>query len=242
MRERLSNLICGALLHDVGKVIYRAGRGGGTHSERGAEFLRDLNFPEKIVSFCRFHHESELRDSRNADHLILCESDWLSSAERPEKEEGAKGRGRWEPHVPLLNPFSKLSLRHSREEPSYTGAWSFFPIRPLEDKNLPFPSSDPSLCSEERYGELLEGLRNDLKTVPLDPNLLLPILERYLSFVPSETRLVPAVEGREVRIGGFRADPARMPDISLFDHLKTTAAIAPAMFLYLLEERRDQEF
>ena len=239
MEERLSNLICGALLHDIGKILYRAGEGRGNHAERGADFLRALNFPDGIVNLCRFHHDSELRGSRSADHLILCESDWLSSAERPEKEE-AEERGRWEPYVPLLNPFSKLSLNHS-EEPSYTGAWSFFPVRPLEGEDLPFPSADPKLSGEEEYRKLVESLKGRLESLPPNPELLLPVLEGSLSFVPSETRLAPAEGGMEVSVRGFKADPARMPDISLFDHLKTTAAIASAMFLYLLE-RGDEGF
>lgn len=52
------------------------------------------------------------------------------------------------------------------------------------------------------------------------------LLEKYTSYIPAETRVV---EGK----------PESYPDVSLFDHLKTTAAITACLYKYFEETRPD---
>ena len=42
-----TGLMFGALLHDIGKVLYRGSSGRGTHSKLGADFLSEEIAPRK---------------------------------------------------------------------------------------------------------------------------------------------------------------------------------------------------
>ena len=64
--DRQIELIVGALLHDIGKVVYRSGDGR-DHSVSGYEYLRGLenNFREKklpgeVLDCVRYHHISHI--------------------------------------------------------------------------------------------------------------------------------------------------------------------------------------
>ena len=64
MTEREYKLITGALLHDIGKVIYRAGDGR-THSRSGHDFLKEeigISDPDVLQSVL-YHHGNALRNA-----------------------------------------------------------------------------------------------------------------------------------------------------------------------------------
>lgn len=75
-------LYFGALLHDIGKVIYRGYSGKGTHSQLGAQFINDEISPlndclnslegQRIVEQIRYHHAKEMASS------LALESDSLA--------------------------------------------------------------------------------------------------------------------------------------------------------------------
>lgn len=67
-------ILCfGALLHDIGKVVYRGFSGKGTHSLLGAKFIDEEVAPfnesfavpegRKVVDQIRFHHAREMAGS-----------------------------------------------------------------------------------------------------------------------------------------------------------------------------------
>ena len=68
-------LYFGALLHDIGKVIYRGSSGKGTHSSLGAQFISDDVSPlndcfcsaegRGIVEQIRYHHAREMLSASN---------------------------------------------------------------------------------------------------------------------------------------------------------------------------------
>ena len=57
MRDKAMKLVIGALLHDIGKVIYRSGDGR-NHSISGYDFLKEeIGIEDKeILDAVRYHH------------------------------------------------------------------------------------------------------------------------------------------------------------------------------------------
>ncbi len=72
MDEEVVKLIIGALLHDIGKVIYRQGQVHGRHSEIGYEFLKNnLKYRDKeIMESVRYHHGNELSKAKIDDNSM----------------------------------------------------------------------------------------------------------------------------------------------------------------------------
>ncbi|NLU49225.1 MAG: HD domain-containing protein [Syntrophomonadaceae bacterium] len=60
MEKKLYTITMGALYHDIGKLVQRAGSERLSHSEIGARFLDDerIRLPHKqeIIEIVRYHH------------------------------------------------------------------------------------------------------------------------------------------------------------------------------------------
>ena len=232
-----SDVIKGALLHDIGKFIQRAGNEKRkTHQEIGAAWLKEKGVSEDVTVFAARHHAVPRSAPRHEELdafalpvnevLIVYEADNLSAGERPEKT----GQKEWRSGVPLLSVFAKVSLEHGEEKPAFNNCWRFQKLAAAEDE-LDFPETYDRArmtCGPDGYSRLLSSFERDFrKLVPgLPLEALLLLLEKYTARIPSETRIVA---GR----------PETCPDVSLFDHLKTTAAIAACMYCYLMETSPD---
>ncbi|WP_297504503.1 type III-A CRISPR-associated protein Cas10/Csm1 [Thermococcus sp.] len=202
----------GGLLHDIGKPVQRANLYSGDHSEQGAEFLRELarntgrGEYELLALFSEFHHRDHMNETEMKRKIsgvsperfglgeedvlnalwIVYEADNLSSAER---EKGKPERIR-----PLYSIFS--------QEKAYQPT-------PLDfGHRLPIPGSVGNLRPDD-YRTLVQSLWRDLTKVELRDDVLLPVLEKHLTFVSSV-----AAEGNV---------------ISLYDHMRMTSAIGLAM-------------
>lgn len=231
------DMIKGALLHDIGKFVMKAGRERGkNHQETGAGWLREFGVNENIAEFALRHHHCSRKHPRyeeldvfalpTNEILIVYEADNLSSGERPGKDQDET---QWQPTVPLMSVFSKISHDHKKGKPVFKQCWHYHKL--TTTGSLSFPGNlkeATSSYSPENYMKLLQSFEEDFaQIIPhLPVDVLLMVLEKYTSFIPSETQVV---EGK----------PETNPDVSLFDHLKTTAAIAACMYRYLEETRAD---
>jgi len=217
----LNDLAIGGLLHDVGKLVQRATRERRNHMDVGGDWLKDLGLPWSEYAWAAlFHHTNpgaavtleKLSDPEKAlKAAIISHADNLSASEREDIT------NKWNADVQLKNIFDIVNLDRCEKKNSPN---TFFPIAPLDDNGLIMPKPKDSRSKEFNYGSLEEGLRNHLKGSSGGPGWLLRGLERYTSFVPSDTAI-----GEE-----------RMPDISLFDHLRTTAMIAVCIGGFLMEK------
>lgn len=206
-----------ALLHDIGKLVLRANPAQETHSQAGAKFLaRFLSEGDAdLLRAVRHHHADDLRGLRAAaDDIsyIVYEADNLAAAsDRRTLAEGGDG------FSATANLESVFNLFGSPEEP---GAKEAFYLRGLagEGGRMQFPhAQDGMRASVAEYQELYQHLEaNFLRRSPGDMqiNELLRVLEGILSYVPSSTA---------------RAEAA---DISLYDHVRLTAAYAASMYQY----------
>lgn len=216
MRIPLDDLVVlGSLLHDIGKPVQRSGSRV-DHSRAGADFLKKIADESGKIEFklfalfSEYHHygkmnEPEIKktlDEINLENFgltpeevlyalwLVYEADNISSMERKELESEFRRA------TPLYSVFND-SLG--------------YPVRELEIENplrLPFPFKEVVVTSED-YQLLVNMLSKDLAKSPLQVDRLLPVLEKYLTFVSSYTK--------------------EKNTISLYDHSRMTAAIALAM-------------
>ena len=220
MVNKLDTVTIASLLHDIGKLNYKAGGERKTHSRLGADFLsafcEDTEAGQAILRCVRYHHAKYLSSAHLMDNdlaYLVCEADNIAAgADRREAVDNGEIFG-FDSRLSLENVFNVFEGTKKEEK-------SFFPLRELntgEAPNYPVKSPRP-IASSGAYAEIVNDLKaNFQRKAPqnMEPNELLRILEDTVSFVPSST------------------DKSQVADISLYDHVKMTAAIASALFRYL---------
>jgi CRISPR-associated protein Csm1 len=213
-------VISGALLHDIGKIIQRnMGKKEGSHSELGCKFLK--GWGEDIAIFAKFHHKKEITDQKfDFERLnvvqqnllwMVCKADNLSSKEKGEME------GEFNPRNPLMSIFSSIKgVRNGVDEQKIKER--AYPLATLDFDRFIFPGFEKDRVEDRILHKSYEEIYTDFKhkLSLLYPDLILAFLEKEATFIPTRSG-----EGE---------------DISLFDHLKTTCAIASCMYLYQKDE------
>ncbi len=211
-----------ALLHDIGKPIERTKyfklnekwKSADTryshpkHSGFTLEFLKvqlkESIINDNIINLSAFHHKP-----RKIEEKIIQLADWLSSSERVE-EQGIYQKGKLYYHYLLQSILPKLYENKGKY---------VYNLSKLSLANL-FPKEELEIDSEitkmtDKYKNLVENFLEELKYCINDKDKLLFLLEKYFSFIPAQTP---------------RKENEIAPDISLFDHSKTTAAIALCLY------------
>lgn len=205
-----------ALLHDIGKLVLRAEPQRETHSVVGKRFLEAYAGPEDgdILRAISHHHGGDLKNIRQADDIsyLVYEADNLAAgSDRREVEDGAKGFSAKMPLMSVFNVFGE------------TPGEQVFYLRPLrDDMAVQYPQPKGAVRADvAAYQKLYHELKVNFDSKSpfrMKSNELLRVLEAILSYVPSSTSLSEA------------------GDISLYDHLRLTAAYATAMYGYLEEQ------
>lgn len=203
----------GGLLHDTGKAVYRAGGQRGSHSEQGYQFLHGV-LPgagwAPALDCVRYHHSAALRGAAKAlpadspAYIVYLADDLSAAADRREVEGESSSFRR---DLPLDTVFTHLNGSHP--------GW-MMPAQP-QDGSLKLPRQQQPL-SASVYADAVRKLSEclpDLQPQPEWINSLLGLLETQFSCFPSST---------------FTGES---PDVSLFDHAKTTAAIAACISEYV---------
>ena len=215
-------LIKGALLHDIGKVCYRAMKKRINHSKLGGDFLEQylkLNEEtERLLNCVRYHHKDYLQKAKldkNDLAYIVYEADNIASGmDRRENEGEEKG------FDPKLNLDSIFSVFYSDKEIQVANKYPL--IYKDINKAFNYPRKDISLATNSNYEALLNKIKSHFITKDISQisiNQLLQILEEGFSYVPSST------------------NRAEVCDISLYVHSKITSAVASCMKLYFDEQQ-----
>ena len=190
-----------ALLHNIGK-FWQGTSKLGSHQELSAEFI-DTYVPP-----------SEWRPSlEEQQQEVIVAADWLSSGEKEELEEKVEAEKR--KNTPLTSIFSKVKIEKGELPPEH-----YYPIKHLKlDKKVIFPNPLEERGEnwlkddyEKAWKEFEEEVE-EIKTITdFDAyfNTLYYLLQKYTWCVPSAV---------------WKAKP----DVSLFDHLKTTCAITSCL-------------
>ncbi|MBW2030048.1 MAG: type III-A CRISPR-associated protein Cas10/Csm1 [Deltaproteobacteria bacterium] len=252
MDQKKQAIILGALLHDIGKFMQRAEipcryeddldqmqvvckyhKDGGyfthKHSLWTTQFFEEyqIQFPalsapfnnpdDNIANFASKHH-----NPHTPLQWIIAEADRLSSGmdRLPgDEEDETKGRDGFK-KVRLLPILEEVSLQEKEKEPS-THAYELTPLS-IEEEMI-FPRRIESLTPKrgeplvENYKMLWDQFIGEFSLLPNENffvflESLLFLLEKYTWCIPSST--------------------VDLPDISLFDHAKTTAAIGACLYDY----------
>lgn len=215
-------LIKGALLHDIGKVCYRAMNKRINHSKLGGDFLEQYLKPneetKRLLNCVRYHHKDYLQKAKldkNDLAYIVYEADNIASGmDRRENEGEEKGFN------PKLNLDSIFSVFYSDKEIQVAN--KYFLIYKDINKAFNYPRKDISLATNSNYEALLNKIKSHFITKDISQisiNQLLQILEEGFSYVPSST------------------NRAEVCDISLYVHSKITSAVASCMKLYFDEQQ-----
>ncbi len=221
-------IILGALLHDIGKFYQRTGLSPegyedfteedygkhGAHAKWSASFISKY-LPGKFKEaggYALYHHKPQ-----NDLQRIVTEADHLSAEERIEgKGDPRKAR--------LASIFDKVYLKKNRNDTGKRIPQGYkYPLTFLSlSQEALFPDILPDADLTPEYKELWEKFTTEVKKLP-NKNFnsfffsLYFLLQKYTCHIPSAI---------------FEA----YPDIALFDHLKTTSAIASCLYDFHYEE------
>ena len=217
-----------SLLHDIGKFYQRAdnfGRGktsydskydnlnqndfgkSGAHSKWSADFARKYfdDFVEDLV--LHHHNPSQSRDVNLCK--ILQKADHHSSKERIESSEKQDVL-----LTPLTSIFSRISLDDKKSDEFYV------PVKELDFTHEMYPQEEKFRRGWNlvpAYEQLWDRFENEFKLLKnRDFESVLSVIKKYTSTIPSAVYVSES-------------------DISLYDHLKTTTAIANCRYLYSKE-------
>ncbi|ACX73005.1 CRISPR-associated protein, Csm1 family [Methanocaldococcus vulcanius M7] len=237
--DEYTALKIGALLHDIGKFVQRVDNqeikslkdkskdkyGNIKHQSIGAVFIekyyKNLGINEEIknliIEFVKNHHNSNIKTGLIG---IIRLADWLSSAEREEIEEFKSEAGSKKEDQRLLSIFELIRLEEEdrkiidkklSEIYNNGGKYGLQPLAINSHTIFPYKSPNPS------YEQLYEAFINELTNNKIDNfKKLYQLVQKYFWCVPSATNWK--------KYGGY------LPDISLYDHLKTTCAIACCLY------------
>jgi len=225
MDKYLYVITVGGLMHDIGKLVQRAESVRENHSMCGVRFLGEerisLPFKEEVLDVIRYHHFSELKNSKlpvSHPAYIVYEADNIASgADRRTFE--AEQKGGFDTSTPLHAVFNLVNTGGD------IGRRSYRPLTLRDEDGINYPTESPGAAvSSAEYAALLRHLQdnlNQMNHILESPNSILKLLEAVSSYIPSSTAL------------------EQVPDISLFDHLKLTAAVAASIYLYFQEKGTD---
>ena len=214
MTKKEIDVIVGALLHDVGKLLYRTGESK-NHSTLGYEFLKERKVEnQSILDSVHYHHGNLLAKANIADdsiaYIVYVADNISAASDRRKKEQGEFG---FNPKIPMQSVFNILNGNKKN--------YCYAPIRLDTETAIHMPMSEDVQFDTHYYEQLKLSLEDALKGVDLADedyiSSLLTAFEAYTSYIPSSTAT------------------GELADISLYDHVKLTAAYASCIYQYLQE-------
>ena len=228
-----TNLKFASLFHDIGKFYQRADNLGksnhaydskyekldasdygssGAHSKWSADFVKDY-FDDMVEDLVLYHHNPS-KSSFPDLCKILKKADEHSSKERIDADEKGDVLA-----TPLTSVFSRISLSDKDHDEYYV------PLVELDFTKGLHPQDKKTMSGWNlvpEYQQLWAKFVNEFKILSnINIESVLAILKKYSSTVPSAAYYSES-------------------DISLYDHLKTTLAIANCRYLFSKEDNLKQ--
>lgn len=216
MSEEEVKVVIGGLLHDIGKVVQRSNGKKINHSQMGYDFLKDEMGVEdlSVLNSVLYHHRDLLQDANITDNdiaYIVYVADNIASAVDRRTLSDEKTFGfKWD--MPLQSVFNILNKNNQMD---------YYKPKQLDIYGgINMPNDEEALFTRGIYTDIKNTITRNLKSrnwTQTYINSLLEVLEATLTYVPSSTAI------------GERAD------VSLYDHVKMTAAVASCIYQYLEE-------
>lgn len=242
MDEKLINIQIGALLHDIGKIVRRAGKGGkNRHSKAGSDYLenRELLDKEKyreVYDMIKYHHNEEIDEKMKENEkldddslaYIIYEADNIASGVDRVKyddeisDEGKKIKVTGIEGLPLNSIFNRLNVQKNKIEKNFGSLRN-----DRRNFNIPKEKKEKNKIENTEYLNVLEQLRDDLEEMKqkniLTPEKLNSVLEESCIYFPSSSYV-------------------DYPDVPYYDHVKLTAAVAVCMYIYDKEKENNRDY
>ncbi|HID10506.1 MAG TPA: type III-A CRISPR-associated protein Cas10/Csm1, partial [Candidatus Latescibacteria bacterium] len=228
MAPALLHVALAALLHDIGKFWQRTGESPpgyesfteedcgphGAHAKWSAAFVS-----EYIPSEWRGELSAVLYHHKPVDYLsrLVALADWLSAGERVE-EESKGGSSR------LRSVFDRVRLRDSDGKPIPTpGEEFYYPLAPLSlesdgQKWKLNPHAGDGWVTPEEYAAFWGRFTSEMEQLNSLDLCFANYVETFYHLLKKYTWCVPSACYKAV------------PDVSLFDHSRITAAIAVCLY------------
>jgi CRISPR-associated protein Csm1 len=239
------------LLHDIGKFWQRADPNGGARSEvltsatLGNEsqycpvyqgkyshkhvlwtaqfidnhkaFFQDVVGNADFEAFFNAAVKHHAPDQGNVDQWLVQQADHLSSGVDRQGEKGQQdgaAEGAWDSfkNVRLKSVFGSLM--------GHTGAGFELPIRALDDSDQHFPKTEKTAKGQPEYAELWNAFASDFEALKKQRNTLKSVQENLYYLLYKYTIAVPS-------------STMHLPDVSLFDHLKSVGIMSICLHDYL---------
>lgn len=216
-----------ALLHDIGKFQQRAEWGSYiSHQEYGARWCEQPFFPQpwrkELTEAVRQHHNRNF-SSPDAQLTRLCQlvqlADNLAAGERT-----TGAHPQTTPNQsPLMSVFSRIPLQWKEGKHTSYPTEQYYAVQSLNwESDTLLPISPPAV-NQSDYQELWKAFQQEWQAFTngrtyheADFRTILALLEKYTSFIPSDAPWEPH-------------DEPTPPDVSLYDHLRVTSALAACL-------------
>ncbi|MGA1823093.1 MAG: type III-A CRISPR-associated protein Cas10/Csm1 [bacterium] len=185
-----------------------------------------------IAAGARDHHGNERETWESNIGLIFYEADNCAATERktefdPQEDMGKK----WHRKIQLANVFSRITNpqidKSNNDKKENLPPPSYRPLSTIEKWPVPLPEMSEN--TSEMYENLWIKFEDEFNAIKAaqnhrNINVMLHLLEKYTSSIPAITLKV---------YGGTDENTYKKhPDVSLFDHLKISAACAISLYHY----------
>lgn len=212
MDQRTLKVIFGALLHNTGEFMIRAGLSDGQDPGlTGSRYVSEVLHDPEVVNSVRYQTRDDLAGDQNlsvssAAYIINVADRMVTGNNCGNLKEMDTSDRKLIPMSSLFNIINNRNLAHTYRMTQLS-----------ETINYPIQDND-GVIYKENYEKLLSMLKDDLTSIELkedDINYLLSCLERYFSFVP------------------YSSAVKDVADISVYDHSKMVAAYGACIQEYL---------
>ncbi|MBM9520570.1 type III-A CRISPR-associated protein Cas10/Csm1 [Desulforhopalus vacuolatus] len=171
-----------------------------------------------FINLAARHHKPE-----NALESLITQADWISSGlDRASFQEGDEIKIREYRNTRLLPLFEQLDLGTNDARQNIEEFEWEYPLKPLNSSSI-FPRRRSSRTKEEakeEYKKLYDQFVAALRQLKNRDNVAL-WMEHFDSLLQNFTSMIPQARVKMV-----------VPDVSLYDHARTTSALAAALYLY----------
>lgn len=247
-------IILGALLHDIGKLLHRGnGEFNGIHQDAGEKFLikfksqlknENLYNFELLKILIKYHNSTKKKLAAENNYYksqteegkkkiwkfikLINAADGYSCKERYTKQEQDLRRGYGRQVTPLDSIFSQISLGSKNDKKiKSVDKYCRYRIRSI-DPLYSFPDKFTALEKDE----IPNHIEKFKKNIPDFSNIIRfeDVLNVWLNLLEEYTWCIPSTTWLEIS------------DVSLYDHLRSSSAIAACLYKYQIENQgRERE-
>ena len=214
MDDKMNKLQMGALLHDIGKLVRRSTqmKYNLSHVKAGEKYIKKYIKDEEILDMIKYHHYEELQKAdieKDSLAYIVYEADNIASGvDRIKRESNEKGIEK----SPLNSIFNSIDRNSNTIKKSFDRSMTY------NEDSFNIPKENILKIEGEEYTSILNVFEREMNQMKDNVSLerLMIIFEEISQYVPSSSYV-------------------DYPDVSYFDHVKLTTALAACMYMYDIE-------